>query len=65
MDIRLPVGLLFGIIGALLAGFGLATMSSPMYRQHSLGLNVNFWSGLGMLVFSATMLWLARRSPRA
>ena len=62
MDIRLPVGLLFGVIGALLVGFGLATTASPMYRQHSLGINVNFWSGLGMLVFAAVMLWLARRS---
>jgi hypothetical protein len=63
MDIRVPLGLLFSIVGALLAGFGLATLSSPIYRQHSLGMNVNLWSGLGMLVFGLTMLWLARRKP--
>ena len=61
MDIRLPLGMLFAVIGALLAGFGLATTSSAMYRQHSLGINVNLWSGLGMLVFGATLLWLARQ----
>ena len=64
MDIRLPLGLMFAIQGALLAGFGVATASSTIYRQHSLGVNVNLWSGLGMLVFGGLMLWLARRGRR-
>ncbi len=62
MDIRMPLGLMFAIQGALLAGFGVATTSSPMYRQHSLGINVNLWSGLGMVMFGLVMLWLARRA---
>ena len=62
MDIRLPLGLLFAIVGALLTGFGLVTSGSPMYGQHSIGINVNLWSGLGMLVFGAGMIALARRS---
>jgi hypothetical protein len=61
MDIRLPLGMLFAIVGALLSGFGVATASSQIYRQHSLGINVNLWSGLGMLAFGATLLWLAKR----
>jgi hypothetical protein len=61
MDIRLPLGMLFSIVGALLAGFGLATLSSQIYRDHSLGINVNLWSGLGMVVFGLTLLWLAKR----
>ena len=61
MDIRLPLGLMFAIQDALLAGFGVATASSPIYREHSLGINVNLWSGFGMLAFGAVMLWLARR----
>lgn len=61
MDIRLPLGMLFSIVGALLAGFGVATTSSQIYRQHSLGININLWSGLGMLAFGLTLLWLARR----
>ena len=64
MDIRLPLGLLFAIVGALLAGFGLVTAGSPMYAQHSLGINVNRWSGLGMLAFGGGILTLARRSLR-
>ena len=62
MDIRFPLGLMFSIVGALLAGFGVMTMSSPMYAKHSLGVNVNLWSGLGMLAFGLTVLWLARRA---
>jgi hypothetical protein len=62
MDIRMPLGLMFAIQGALLAGFGVATASSPIYRQHSLGINVNLWSGLGMVIFGVVMLWLARRA---
>jgi hypothetical protein len=61
MDIRLPLGMLFATVGALLSGFGLVTMSSQMYRQHSLGININLWSGLGMAVFGLVLLWLARR----
>jgi hypothetical protein len=63
MDIRFPLGLMFAIVGALLAGFGAVTSSSPMYARHSLGVNVNLWSGLAMLAFGLVMLWLARRAP--
>ncbi len=62
MDIRFPLGLMFAIVGALLAGFGAMTSSSAMYVKHSLGMNVNLWSGLGMLAFGLAMLWLARRA---
>jgi hypothetical protein len=65
VDIRLPIGLMFAIQGALVAGFGLATSASPLYRQHSLGININLWSGLGMLVFGGVMLMLARRSAQS
>jgi len=61
VDIRLPLGMLFSIVGALLAGFGAATISSQIYRQHSLGININLWSGLGMLAFGLALLWLAKR----
>jgi hypothetical protein len=62
MDIRFPLGMMFSVMGALLLGFGLVTTSSPIYRQHSLGVNVNLWSGLGILAFGLSMLWLAKRS---
>jgi len=61
LDIRLPIGLMFAIFGALLALFGLLTSGSEMYARHSLGININLWWGLAMLAFGAVMLLLARR----
>jgi hypothetical protein len=62
MDIRLPMGLMFAIIGAIIAVYGLATSGDPMYQQHSLGINVNLWWGLVLFALGATMLLLTRRA---
>lgn len=60
MDIRLPIGLMFTLFGLLLAAYGVATRGSAMYVA-SLGININLWWGLVLLVFGAAMLALARR----
>lgn len=58
LDIRLPIGLFFSIVGTLLVLFGL--FSDPeMYAQHSLGINVNVWWGLVLMAFGGTMQALA------
>jgi len=36
-----------------------------MYTRHSLGINVNFWWGIAMLMFGAGMLLLAHRGAVA
>ena len=59
LDLRLPIGLMFSIIGVLLAVFGFA--SDPVIYQRSLGINVNLWWGLVLVVFGLVMLWLVRR----
>ncbi len=63
LDIRLPIGLMFSLLGVMLVVYGVATGSDTMY-QHSLGINVNLKWGLVLLVFGATMLWLAWRDSR-
>jgi hypothetical protein len=64
LDVRLPIGLLFIVFGAILAGFGL--VSDPaIYQAHSLGLNINFGWGLVQLAFGAVMLWLAYLGKKA
>jgi hypothetical protein len=60
-DIRLPIGLLFTIIGVLITIFGLATGGSEIYR-HSLGININVWSGICLSVFGVVMLAMAVRA---
>jgi len=58
LDIRLPLGLLFTLIGALLCGFGL--LSDPAIYQRSLGLNVNLIWGTVMLFVGLLFLGLVR-----
>ncbi len=61
LDIRIPIGLMFTIFGALLVIYGLLTNGDTLYSQHSLGINVNLRWGLVMLAFGAVMIWLGRR----
>jgi len=63
LDIRTPIGLMFGTFGLLLAGFGVATSGSDLY-QRSLGHNINLEWGVVLMVFGGAMLWLARRAAR-
>ncbi len=63
LDLRIPIGLLFGLLGLLLAVYGFAT--GPELYQKSLGINVNAWWGVAMLVFGVAMLGLAWRAARA
>jgi hypothetical protein len=60
LDLRLPMGLMFSLVGAILTLYGLLTYSSPMYSERSLGINVNLWWGLALLAFGLIMLALAR-----
>jgi hypothetical protein len=64
-DIRLPIGMMFSVFGVLVAGYGAATLGDEMYTRHSLGIDVNLWWGIAMLLFGAGMLLLARRGANA
>lgn len=58
-DLRLPIGIMFSLFGAILTIFGLMTNGSDIYKDHSLGINVNLIWGLVLLVFGVFMLLLA------
>lgn len=55
LDVRLPIGLLFALVGGLLAGYG-------AFGPRTDGPNINLWWGLVLLAFAALMLWLSWRS---
>jgi hypothetical protein len=59
VDIKLPIGLMFSILGVLITLFGLFTMSDKEMYEPSFGVNINLWIGLFMLVFGAAMLIMA------
>ena len=64
LDIRYPIGFLFSIIGIMLTIFGLVTGSDTELYQRSLDINVNLWTGLGMLIIGIFMLLLAYSSAK-
>lgn len=66
LDLRVPIGLLFSLLGVLLLGFG--SVSDPAIYQASLGININVWWGVVMLAFGALMLasaWMSARRNTA
>ncbi len=65
LDIRWPIGLMFSLIGAMLVIFGLATGSNPDTYRPSLGININLYWGVLLLVFGAWMLIMAIKGSRA
>jgi hypothetical protein len=62
LDIRIPIGLMFGIIGVVLAIFGL--FSDAQIYERSLGVNVNLGWGCILMAFSGVMLLMAHRAAK-
>jgi hypothetical protein len=56
LDIRLPIGGLFTVLGLILAGYGLATGDDPSRYARSFSVNVNLWWGMVMLAFGLGLL---------
>jgi hypothetical protein len=59
LDIRLPIGMLFTLLGLLLVGYGL--LGDPSVYQRSLGHNVNLSWGIVVLAFGVVFLFLGRK----
>jgi hypothetical protein len=64
LDVRLPIGGLFAVLGLMIGGYGVATTGDSAHYAKSLPINVNLWWGLVMLVFGITMLAGAIRGHR-
>jgi hypothetical protein len=61
LDIRIPLGLVFLIIGGIMGIFGIATHSDTAMYEKSLGVNINLvWGGL-MFAFGAIMFFFGKR----
>ena len=64
-DLRLPIGIMFSLFGAMLVIFG-AVSNQDIYDAHSLGININLAWGTVLLAFGVLMLfltWRARTKP--
>jgi hypothetical protein len=64
LDLRIPMGLMFTLVGIILVAFGLATNSNTALYARSLGINANLWWGLVLLIFGITMFLMGRRGQK-
>jgi hypothetical protein len=62
LDIRLPIGGLFALLGLLLSSYGLA--SNRAIYEKSLGININLEWGIVLLVFGLMMLALGLKGTK-
>jgi hypothetical protein len=60
LDLRIPMGLLFTLVGIILTAFGIATRGNVDLYERSLGIDVNLWWGVVLLVFGQIMFQLGR-----
>lgn len=63
LDLRIPLGLMFTLVGLILSIFGAVTRGSAIYAQ-SAGMNINLIWGVVMLVFGVTMFLLGRHADK-
>jgi hypothetical protein len=64
MDLRLPIGGLFVVLGVILGIYGVMTNGDTVMYERSGGMNINLiWGGV-MLVFGALFLVLAQRAAK-
>jgi hypothetical protein len=68
LDIRWPIGLLFSLMGLLVALYGLVSSARTLYRPLNSAqtqvINLNLWWGLVMLAFGIFMVLGALRAQR-
>jgi uncharacterized membrane protein HdeD (DUF308 family) len=63
LDIRWPIGIIFSVYGVVLLLYG-AVADASIFREKSLGVNIDLWWGVAMLVFGVFMGALAFRTSR-
>lgn len=59
IDIKIPIGLMFSVLGILLTIYGLTTLSNTAIYAKAFNININLWSGAFMIVFGGVMLLIS------
>jgi len=65
LDIRLPMGVMFVIVGLILVVYGAMTGSDAEMYRRLLGMNINLLWGLVLFFMGVVMVVLARRAMSA
>ena len=61
-DLRTVIAILFAFYGVVLTIMGFVT-ATPENTEKSGGLNLNLWTGIGMLILAAIFILWARAKP--
>jgi hypothetical protein len=61
LDLRIPMGMMFSMAGAVLVAFGLATRNRADLYAKSFGINADLWWGIVVLLFGLVVLHYGRR----
>ena len=61
VDVRIPLGMMLTLMGAVLMAFGFSTAGNAEIYARSLGMNLNLWCGVALLVFGLAMVIFGRR----
>ena len=64
IDIKIPIGLMFLVLGLLLTIFGIITNADQALYARSLDININLWVGITMLLFGGLMLLFSKRKKK-
>jgi hypothetical protein len=64
LDLRIPMGLMFTLVGLILTVFGLKTNGDTALYAQSLGINANLWWGIVLFAFGLTMFLMGRRGQK-
>lgn len=64
LDLRIPMGLMFTLVGIILTAFGIATRTNTALYAKSLGINANLWWGIVLLAFGQLMYQLGRKEQK-
>jgi hypothetical protein len=64
LDLRIPMGMMFTLTGAILVAWGLKTNGDAGLYEKSLGINVNLWWGIVLFAFGLTMYILGQKRQR-
>ena len=65
LDLRFPLGIMFSLVGIILAVYGFMTGSNAELYTRSLGININLYWGVFLLVFGLIMLAFAAKDAKA
>ena len=59
-DARIPMGMMFSIIGTILTALGMATRGNAQVYEKCFAIDANLWWGAVLLLSGIVMLFLGR-----